>query len=140
MVTATGELAAEQRVNVSPKRQGVLLDLEVEEGDRVVRGQPLARMDSGDLDDRISEFQFNLRVATAQLERTRSEWQRRRQLFESKAISADDYNRALSAYQADSAAMEAARERLQQRQVERSELIVRAPFSGVISQRFTDPG
>ena len=98
VVTATGELAAEQRVNVSPKRQGVLLDLDVEEGDRVVRGQPLARMDSGDLDDRISEFQFNLRVATAQLERTRSEWQRRRQLFESKAISADDYNRALSAY------------------------------------------
>jgi HlyD family secretion protein len=140
VVTATGELAAVQRVNVSPKRQGVLLDLDVEEGDRVVRGQPLARMDSGDLDDRIAEFQFNLRVATAQLERTRSEWQRRRQLFESKAISADDYNRALSAYQADRAAMEAARERLQQRQVERSELIVRAPFSGVISQRFTDPG
>ncbi len=140
VVTATGELAAVQRVNVSPKRQGVLLDLDVEEGDRVVRGQPLARMDSGDLDDRIAEFQFNLRVATAQLDRTRSEWERRRQLFESNAISADDYNRALSAYQADRASVEAARERLQQRQVERSELIVRAPFSGVISQRFTDPG
>jgi HlyD family secretion protein len=34
----------------------------------------------------------------------------------------------------------AARERLAQRQVEQEELIVRAPFAGVISQRYAEPG
>ena len=37
-------------------------------------------------------------------------------------------------------AVRAARERVEQRLVERDELIVRAPFDGVISQRYADPG
>jgi HlyD family secretion protein len=37
-------------------------------------------------------------------------------------------------------ALAAARQRLDQRQVEQGELLVRAPFSGVISQRYADPG
>lgn len=140
VVTATGELQAVQRVNVSPKRQGLLEALYVEEGDRVVAGQAIARMDAGDIKDRIAEFRSSLGVAQAQLARTRSEWERRRDLYRSNAISLDDYNRALSAYRADAAAVEAARERLQQRQVELRELVVRAPFHGVITQRYADPG
>ena len=139
-VTATGELEAVQRVNVSPKRQGILEALFVEEGDQVRPGQPLARMDAGDLDDRIGEARSNLELAQAQLLRTRSEWERRRELYRRSAISADDYNRALSAYRADEAAVAAARQRLDQRLVERRELLVRAPFAGVISQRYADPG
>ncbi|MFM7548883.1 MAG: efflux RND transporter periplasmic adaptor subunit [Cyanobacteriota bacterium] len=140
VVTATGELQAVQRVNISPRRQGLLEALFVEEGDQVITGQPLARMDGGDLDDRIAEFRSNLKVAEAQLIRTRSEWERRRELYRRSAITVDDYNRALSAFRADEATVQAARERLQQREVERRELVVRAPFSGVITQRYADPG
>lgn len=140
VVTATGELQAEKRVNVSPRRQGLLEALFVEEGDRVVAGQPIARMDGGDLNDRIAEFRSNLQVAEAQLVRTRSEWMRRRDLYQADAISLDDYNRAISSYKADLAAVSAARQRLQQRQVERRELVVTAPFAGVITQRYADPG
>ncbi|MCS5704612.1 efflux RND transporter periplasmic adaptor subunit [Synechococcus sp. FGCU-3] len=140
VVTATGELQAVQRVNVTPKRGGVLEALFVEEGNQVTAGQPIARMDSGDLDDRIAEFRSNLKAAEAQLIRTRSEWERRRDLYRGNAITMDDYNRALSAYKADEAAVQAARERLQQRQVELRELVVRAPFSGIITQRYADPG
>ena len=140
VVTATGELDAVERVNVSPMRQGIVRALLVEEGDRVRTGQPLAVMDDGDLRDRIEEYQASLASAQAQLTRSRSEWQRRQQLFRNGAISADEYNRALAAYQVDQAAVMAARQRLEQRGVERSELVVRAPFSGVVSQRFADPG
>lgn len=140
VITATGELQAVQRVNVSPKRQGLLQEVYVEEGDLVKTGQPIARMDSGDLDDRLAEFRSNLKAAEAQLLRSRSEWERRRELFRRNAISADDFNRVLSAYRADRATAEAARERLEQREVERRELVVRAPFSGVITQRYADPG
>ena len=38
VVSVSGELAAEKRVNVSPKRQGVIEDLYVEEGDQVRPG------------------------------------------------------------------------------------------------------
>ncbi len=140
VVTASGELDAMRRVNVSPKRQGLLQELYVEEGDRVRGGQLIARMDAGDIGDRMQELEANLRSAEAQLTRSRSEWERRRQLFRNQAISADDYQRALGAFQVDQANVAAARQRLEQRSVEREEQLVRAPFDGVITQRFADPG
>ncbi|MCP9926509.1 efflux RND transporter periplasmic adaptor subunit [Cyanobium sp. CH-040] len=140
VVSASGELEAEQRVNVSPKRQGVLEELLVEEGDVVRRGQPLARMDAGDLNERLSELKAQLRSAEAQLARSRSELERNERLFRERAISLSDYNAVRSTYEVDLAAVQAARQRLEARRVEQQELIVRAPFDGVISQRFADPG
>jgi len=61
VVSASGELEAEKRVNVSPKRQGVIEELYVEEGDPVTSGQALARMDQGDLDERLAELRAQLR-------------------------------------------------------------------------------
>ncbi|MFO0038835.1 MAG: efflux RND transporter periplasmic adaptor subunit [Synechococcaceae cyanobacterium] len=140
VVTATGELDAVERVNVSPRRQGQVQELFVDEGDTVREGQPLARMDGGDLSDRLDELRADVFAAEARLTRSRNEWQRRRQLYENGAISADEYSAVLSTYQVDRAALAASRERLQQRGVEQGELIVRAPFTGVISQRFADAG
>jgi HlyD family secretion protein len=140
VVSASGELEAEQRVNVSPKRQGVLEELFVEEGDLVRRGQPLARMDAGDLNERISELQAQLRSAEAQLTRSRSEVERNERLFRENAISLSDFNTVRSAFEVDQAAVQAARQRIEARRVEQAELIVRAPFDGVITQRFADPG
>ena len=40
VITASGELDAVKRVNVSPKRQGVLVELLVDEGDRCARASP----------------------------------------------------------------------------------------------------
>ena len=140
VVNATGELEAEKRVNVSPKRQGVIDALYVEEGDLVVKGQPLALMDSGDLQDRLSELNANLRSSQAQLSRSRSELERNQSLYRQSAISLSDFNTVRSAFLVDQSAVEAARQRLEARRVEKQELIVRAPFSGVISQRYADPG
>ena len=140
VVTATGELDAVNRVNVSPKRQGQLVELLVDEGDLVVAGQPIARMDDGDLRDRIQELQANLLAARSELERSRSELQRNEPLFRQGAISLNELNRFRSDYEVKSMALNAAGQRIEQRLVEREELTIRAPFSGVISQRFAEPG
>lgn len=140
VVTASGELAAVRRVNVSPKRQGLLQELYVEEGDSVKAGQPLALMDSGDLQDRLQELQAQLESAQAQAARSRSELQRNQALFRQNAITLDAYNKIRSEHLVNQAAVQAAQQRLAQRRIERSELIVRAPFSGVITARYADPG
>ena len=140
VVSASGELEAEKRVNVSPKRQGVIEDLYVEEGDPVRRGQALAHMDRGDLDDRLAELQAQLTSAQAQLARSRSEMERNQRLYRQNAISLSDYNTVRSTFLVDQAAVQAAKMRLEARQVEQAELVVRAPFDGVISQRYADPG
>ena len=140
VVTASGELDAEERVNVSPKRQGVLQEIYVEEGDQVRRGQALALMDSNDLRERLDELRAQLNSALAQLSRSRSELQRNERLYLVSAISLSDYDRVRSNFLVDEAAVQAARQRLEAREIERADLVVRAPFDGVVSQRFADPG
>ena len=140
VISATGELSAVKRVNISPRRQGLMMELYVDEGDRVVKGQALALMDDGDLTDRIQEAQANLRSAQAEQRRSASELRRNEPLYREGAISFDDLERFRAEDQVRLMAVNAARERLQQRQVEARELVVRAPFDGVISQRFADPG
>ena len=140
VVNASAELEAEQRVNVSPKRQGILEELFVEEGDRVEAGQPLARMDAGDLQERLRELKAQLISAEAQMERSRSELERNERLYRQNAISLSDYNTVRSTFLVEQAAVNAARQRLEARRVEQADLIVRAPFGGVVTQRFADPG
>jgi HlyD family secretion protein len=140
VVTATGELDAVERVNVSPKRQGLIEELFVDEGDLVKAGQAVARMDAGDLRDREQELMANLRSAEAELERSASELRRNEPLYRQGAISLNDLNRFRADEKVKRMGVNAARQRLDQRQVEQEELIVRAPFDGVISQRFADPG
>lgn len=140
VVSASGELEAGRSVNVSPKRGGVLESLFVDEGDRVSKGQPIAQMDSGDLSQRELELGAQVRLAEAEESRARSDYERRKKLFEEGAISEDDIvsfrTRALTAR----ASLDVARKRFNQRTVERDELTIRAPFDGVITQRFADPG
>ncbi len=140
VVSATGEIDAVQRVNVSPKRGGLLKELYVEEGDRVRQGQPLALMDDGDLNDRLQEQQANVRSAEAELNRSISELRRNEPLYRQGAISLDAINRFRADAEVRRMAVRASRERLQQLRVEARELTVRAPFEGVISQRYAEPG
>ncbi|WP_254963635.1 MULTISPECIES: efflux RND transporter periplasmic adaptor subunit [unclassified Cyanobium] len=140
VITASGELDAVQRVNVSPKRQGILVELLVDEGDTVRKGQPLALMDDGDLLDRLTELQANVLSAQAEQRRSDSELRRNEPLFRQGAISLNDMNRFRADAEVRRLATSAAQQRLEQRQVEKSELTVRAPFDGVISQRYAEPG
>ena len=140
VITASGELEAIRRVNVSPKRAGLVKELFVDEGDVVEKGQVLARMDAGDFQDRIDELTALERQANADYEAKRADYLRHLQLLDIGAISASDLDGFRAAFISSKEALNAARERIEQRQVEGSEKLIRAPFSGVITERFAEPG
>ena len=140
VITASGELEAIRRVNVSPNRQGVLESLYVDEGDLVRKGQVLARMDSGDFQDRMDELKALERQAKADYDTKRADYVRYRQLVDIGAISPSDLDGYRSASISSREALTAARERIEQRMVEGNEQLIRAPFSGLITERFAEPG
>ena len=59
VITASGEIAAQRQVNLSPKQAGQLQELP-QEGDVVGKGQAIARMDPDDIDNKIAESQAGL--------------------------------------------------------------------------------
>ncbi len=126
LVTASGELLAERSVNVSPDRQGILADIFVDEGDLVKSGDVIAQMRKGD-------FRYRLEELTAEYETNKLAFERRNALFEEGAISAEENEDYKNRFLVSKA-------RLKQRQVEGEELTVRAPFDGVITARYAEPG
>ena len=140
IVTASGEVGALEQVNISPKQQGQLLRLFVDEGDTVAAGQPIAEMDPSDTLNRLQELKALYESAQIQRDKSLGEFERRRQLFDQGGLSRDDLLRFQAAYENDERAVMAARQRLAQRQVLQNDLIVRAPFAGRITNRYADPG
>ena len=140
VITASGELLAVQKVNVSPRQQGRLEQLLVDEGDEIVEGQLLAVMDPGAIDDRLQERQALLRQAEANYRSSKEDFDRRQDLFRSGVISADDFSDVRFQMLAAEAAVIAARERLEQLEEEQDELQIRAPFAGTITARYAEPG
>jgi len=126
LITSSGELRATRSVNVSPERQGLLDDLFVKEGDKVKKGQLIAKMKSGDYLYRFNELK-------AEFVKQRSAYERRKKLFVQGAISAEDLEEYRNRYLTSEA-------RLKQREVEGSQLRVLAPFDGIITTRYAEPG
>ncbi len=140
VITASGELQAQQKVNVSPPQQGLLDELRVAEGDVVEKGQVLAVMDRGDLDDRLQERRALLRQAEANFQTKKEDFDRRTKLYASGVISADDFSDVRFEMLARQAGLVAARERLEQLEQESREQTIRAPFAGTITARYAEPG
>ena len=140
IVTANGELQAKRSVNVSPKRSGLLEELYVAQGATVKKGEVLARMDSGDYNDRLEELKALERKERVEYETRKADHKRRDNLYQQGAISADDASKYRRLYLTSRANLAAAQERVQQRITEGSELLIRAPFSGVITARYAEPG
>ncbi len=67
-ISASGRVVPIQSVNISPKNPGILTELLVEQGDRVRKGQIIARMDSADIRARIQQAEANIAQAQAQLD------------------------------------------------------------------------
>lgn len=70
-VTASGTVQPVQTVNLSPKNAGIVTDISVEQGDLVVQGQIIARMDNADLQAERQQSRANLAEAQAQLQDVR---------------------------------------------------------------------
>ena len=126
LITASGEIQANKSVNVSPKRQGILEEIFVEEGDQVKKGDLIAKMDFGDLGYRIDELRTNY-------ETQKASYLRRKMLLNEGAISKEDYEEYKNKFLRSEA-------KFKQIEIEENDTEIRAPFKGVITSRYAVPG
>jgi membrane fusion protein (multidrug efflux system) len=125
-VRATGRIEAVQAVELRPDEQGRVLELLFREGQAVAAGTPLVRIDDAMLRAQAERAAADRDLALQQLERAR-------RLRAQNAASPADLERAEAAARSAAAALA-----VLELQIERS--VVRAPFSGVVGQRFVSAG
>jgi len=154
LLYAIGYVLAQRKAAVASKGTGRLEKLFVEEGNRVKKGQILARLENADLQAAINQAQANVNTAKANLGRIEAEikdarlkFDRIQRLIQSKAIAQSDYDTAEAGLQqleaGKSAALSqirAAEAGLKAGQVALDYTLIRAPFDGVILTKNADVG
>jgi HlyD family secretion protein len=147
VVTASGEVRPKRYVNVGPNVSGRIVELRVQEGDTVEKGQILAKIESeryeaGERQSRaaVAAARAELQRAEADLEASRLAFERTKQMYTDKLVSQQAYDQAEAEFKMKTANVEAARRRVAQLQAQldstRDELYkttVYAPMSGVVT-------
>ncbi len=126
VIVLPGTVEAIRTIGVNAQVSGALLEVPVEEGDRVEEGQVVAR-----LDDR--EIRAQLRSAEASFEVAEAAFDRARQLLERQVITQPEY-------EAERTAFEAARAQLDQLTTRAGFAEVKAPIGGVITTKAVQAG
>ncbi len=136
MLTANGNVAAWQEAVISTEVSNLqLTDVKVNVGDRVQKGQVLARIASDTVEAEVSQAKASVAEAEAMLSEARANGDRARQYQKTGFLSAQQINQYLTAEKTAVARLNAARARLRSEQLRLAQTIVRAPDDGVISAR-----
>lgn len=140
-LSANGNLMAWQEASVGAEASGLrIAEVLVNVGDRVRRGQALARFDAATVRAEVAQVRAALAEAEANLAEAANNAQRARTLSQSGALSASQINQYLTAEKTAEARVAAQRAQLQSQQVRLEQAEVNAPDDGVISARTATVG
>jgi membrane fusion protein (multidrug efflux system) len=136
----SGELRAEREATVRAELGGAILELTVEEGQPVRRGAPIGRIEAGELDDARRSAEISVKAAENQLSVTRREAERTEQLVAAGALAVRDLDLAQANVTAIEAQLADARSRLVTIQQQVGDAVIRAPITGIVSDRAVNTG
>ncbi len=125
-ILATGQIEAMQSIELRPDIEGRIERILVREGSRVAEGTPLFKVDEAELKAEVARAEAERDLARQSLTRTR-------ELLAQKASSQSELERAEATARSTEAQLELLKVRL-------ARTLVRAPFAGVVGQRFVSLG
>ena len=136
LTTLPGKLVVntDQQAQISPNFSGYVEQVNVALGQSVQKGQTLAVLILPELIDQ----QANLRMAQANLDLARKDYQREQQLWSQGISAKQDYQRAENAYRQAQITVQSSQARLNALGASgnnNGRFLIKAPISGVISQK-----
>jgi len=153
-LTVVGNLIGDATVSVVPKAAGRLQEISVRLGDRVTRGQRIAKIEDEDIVEQVkqAEAAFDVAKATirqreADLELAKTNAERSRNLFQRQLLPQQTLDDSEAKYQSAVAALDLARAQNTQSQARLDELkinlantTIQSPVNGFVARRAVDPG
>ena len=125
-VEVQGNVDTDQNVVLNGEYSGILTQIYVKEGQKVSKGQRLAKIDDGGLSSQVSQQETQLALS-------KTTFERQERLWDQKIGSEIQFLQAKTNY-------EAAKEANNQLRSQLSKTVITAPFSGVIDDIIADLG
>src|SRR5687768_16131631 len=153
-ISVVGNLIGEATVSVAPRAAGRLQEVYVRLGDRVTRGQRIAKIEDFELQEQIKQAEAAQEVASATIRQREADLalaltnvERSRSLFERQLLPKQTLDDNEARYQSAQAQLDLARAqavqskaRLDELKINQANTTITAPTSGFISRRLVDPG
>ncbi|CAA0162736.1 Probable membrane fusion efflux lipoprotein precursor [Tenacibaculum maritimum] len=121
-----GNVQTKQNVLVYPEIPGQLVSIYVKEGQRVNKGQILARIDDGGLSQQVAQLETQAALA-------KTTYERQKRLWDQKIGSEIQYLQAKTSYEAKTNAVNQLKQQL-------GKTVIRAPFSGIVDDVIKEQG
>jgi len=126
LLTASGYLVASRTAKITPKISGKVIELNVDTGVNVKKGDVIAVLESTNVQAQLDE-------ATASLNEAQREYDRQVALWKQGVTS-----RAL--YDSADAQLKTAKARVHQIRINMQDMVIRAPFDGTVAAKSTEVG
>lgn len=139
-VALTGQVRAEEEVNLSFRVGGRMIKRNVNVGDRVTAGQVVAVLEADPARNALRTARAQLSAATGQLSKTRADYARQQSLLEGGWTTRVRYDQALQAFRSAQADVDSAQAQLAiaEDNLDYTQLI--ADTSGSVTARAAEPG
>lgn len=112
----------------------------LQEGDRVTRGQPLARLRSADYDVKVDAARSQQAEVEAAMTQAKQAFERAKALYERKSLTRTDYDAARAAYETVLARQSGVAALAAEAQNARGDSSLRSPMDGVVLKRLVEVG
>jgi HlyD family secretion protein len=139
-VNSTGIVEPIARIELKSKASGEIIELPVEEGDRVSRGQLIARLDATTAESDHQQALADLEVAKVALEQATRQEVRQKQMFERGLISELDYDGALLAKEEANSAVVRAKSTLESSRERLEDTVIKSPIDGIVLEKHVEKG
>lgn len=136
----TSTIRSKSEATLSAKTTGQIVKLDVRVGDRIKAGQALVRLDASMASISLQNAKAAERLAQANLVNAKAELERATTLRDQGALSDANFDKITMAFDIASAQADQARAAIRASSQQISDANIVAPFSGVVSARFKNPG
>lgn len=139
-LSGTGTLFPREEAQLGPKMSGVLTAVNVDEGDKVKKGQLLFKLDSSSADLSIRQAKTQLETAEVQLRSAEQDYKRTKELHDRGSIAPATFDLAQARFDSAKTSVAQAKVAVSMAQKMSGDSSVRSPLTGVVSAKLKSVG
>ena len=139
-LTASGKVEAVNSVSLSTRMMGFVNKIHVNVGQKVSKGQLLISINNADLSAKKAQANAGVIEAQAAFNNAEKDYQRFKNLFAKNSASQKELDDQHARYEMAKARLEGAKQMKNEVESQFAYVNLRAPFSGVITNKFIDEG
>ncbi len=138
--STVGQIKADTFVYLKPEVNGRITQINVEEGDRVKKGQILARIERDNYQYQYESQMYNVKKLQEIYSYKKSLYEKKQFLYKKGLISEDDFLRAKNNMKIALNELLSAQQRLKELKKRLKETDIKSPINGILDRKYVNPG